>query len=113
MYIVINIGYSQLRTNSPKKHLMDIEILTQNLLKEAGKLYANFNDYCLSKHCPQCDFFLDKEHCFKLQLFIALCNGYALGIGSNIVVNNIDKMLKDLFPNFYEYISKQLLQPQQ
>lgn len=90
---------------------MDIEKLKQDLLKEAETLSADINNYCLRKQCLRCDFYLDSELCSIKRLFIALCDGYALGADKQSVSHDIDKMLKDLFPNFYKHITKRELEP--
>ena len=90
---------------------MDIEKLKQDLLKEAETLSEDINKYCLTRHCHRCDFHLDNEFCLMNRLFIALCDGYALGSGTNVVVHEIDELIKELFPNFYKHITKQELEP--
>lgn len=88
---------------------MDIEKLKQDLLKKSEILCADVTNYCLNRPCEKCELEFKNGLCLTLKLFIALCYGYALGADKQSVCHDIDKMLKDLFPNFYEHITKQEL----
>lgn len=90
---------------------MDIEKMKQDLLKEADTLFEDINNYCTSRNCEKCDFHLGIEPCLKNRLFIALCDGYALGADKHSVNLDIDKMIKELFPRFYINVSERDLEP--
>lgn len=85
---------------------MEIEKLKQDLLKKAETLENDFNSFCKHPNCNHCELRYEQVECVETILFIALCDGYALGSGNNIVVHDIDKMIKELFPNFYEHLTK-------
>lgn len=90
---------------------MDIEKLKQDLLKKAQTLEDDFALYCIRNKCSKCDFKKLNINCLKTRFFIVQCDAYSLGADKQSVSHDIDNMLKDLFPNFYEYITKRELQP--
>lgn len=85
---------------------MDIEKLKQRLLEEAKTLANNFDSYCNHSECSNCELCTDKRDCIETIIFIALCNGSAISTNNQSKFINIHKMLIELFPNFYEYITK-------
>lgn len=90
---------------------MDIEKLKHDLMIEAETLCKDIYSYCLCSDCAHCDFNLDDELFLKKSLFIALCDGYALCSDNTITSYNLDKMIKELFPNFYIHLTKRELEP--
>lgn len=90
---------------------MDIEKLKQDLLKEAQTLSNDFDSFCKHPNCNNCELKYEQVDCVETIIFIALCDAYALGADKQSVSHDIDKILKELFPKFYEHITKRELEP--
>lgn len=85
---------------------MDIEKLKQDLIEKAKTFERDFTSFCRNNNCKKCELTTLELDCPETIMFIALCDAYALGANNQSDSNNIAKLLKELFPNFYEHLTK-------